>query len=150
MALSALRAALALNWASGEATPMGYRLFSPLIWLAESPEPDETEATSEGDPEADPASVGPDPALADDALALALDHPAFYGWLRDVSPEGLTAADSASYSRRFRAMSRWLAIAGDHATARQAATFAHYLDTSAPRVASILTAARRKRQDSQD
>ena len=35
LALSALRGALALNWASGAATPLGYRLFSPLIWLAE-------------------------------------------------------------------------------------------------------------------
>ncbi len=36
LACQALREALALNWAAGEATPVGYRLFSPLIWSAGS------------------------------------------------------------------------------------------------------------------
>jgi hypothetical protein len=150
MALSALRAALALNWTSGEATPLGYRLFSPLIWLAEEPAPDEASLASEEEPEADNAPPAPDLTLGADALASALDHPAFYGWLRDDAHEELTPAESASYSRRFRAMSLWLTAAGDKDAARQAATIAYYLDNSAPQASAVLAAARRKLQDSQD
>ena len=57
----------------------------------------------------------------------ALEHPAFYGWFGDVDEAELTSAQSASYARRFRAMSRWLAAAGDQAVARQAATIAYHL-----------------------
>ncbi len=39
MACSELRAALALNWAAGIPAPIGYRLFSPLIWLNEQTRP---------------------------------------------------------------------------------------------------------------
>jgi hypothetical protein len=144
VALSALRGALALNWATGAATPMGYRLFSPLIWLAEASQPDEDEAAG-----VDTAPPAPDLALSADELTAALEHPAFYGWFGDVADAELTSAQKASYARRLRAMSRWLAIAGDQAIARHAATLAYHLDTSTPEASSILAAARSRLQDSQ-
>ncbi len=135
LGFTALREALALNWASGMATPVGYRLFSPLIWLT-------PEAEEEG-------SLTPpvDPDLAQADLDSILDHPAFYGWFWELDGEELDPETAATYSRRFVAMSRWLAAAGDGKSARTAATVAYHLDEMSSEARSFLTTAWRRRQD---
>ena len=130
LALAALRAALSLNWASGTAPPLGYRLFSPLIWLAGEVTAGEDEAEDAEGREAEGALPEPDLALTEAELIAALEHPAFYGWFEDVEGVELSPVQSASYARRFRAMSRWLATAGDEVIARLTATLAYYLDSS--------------------
>lgn len=127
-----LRQALAQNWAAGEATPVGYRLFSPLIWLA-------NEADAEDD-EGEAADVAPDLSLADIELLAALEHPAFYGWLHRVRGGELNAEQRQSYGRRFRAMSRWLALAGDEVAARLGATLAYHIENQTPQASAILAA----------
>ena len=160
LACAALRAALALNWASGTATPLGYRLFSPLIWLAGEVTGGEGEADDTGEQEVESTHPAPDLALTEAELISALDHPAFYGWFEDVEQVDLPPAQSASYARRFRAMSRWLSAAGDEVVACLAATIAYYLDSSTPRAmtpqasaiiaAAILTRASSVRQEQQE
>ncbi len=145
LAYGTLRAALALNWAGGAATPIGYRLFAPLVWLSEH-------AASQ---DSDEDALAPDLALTAAELVAALDHPAFYGWLGDIDELPARPAQLASYARRFRAMSRWLAASGDADAARLAATLAHHFETATPQLTTILasarlTAVRRRRPDSQD
>jgi hypothetical protein len=132
MACAALRESVALNWASGEATPLGYRLFSPLVWLAKEAE--------RGDDESSDVTPAPDPELGQPELMAVLDHPAFYSWFADTAAP-LEAAQAASYARRFRTMSRWLAVAGDDPMARLASTIAYHFENETPQASSILAAA---------
>lgn len=141
MACAALREALALNWAAGRAAPMGYRLFAPLIWLAEEAQAAE-QTPGAGVPE-------PDPSLSEADLVDVLDHPAFYGWLTDTEEQSLKPREAASYARRFRAMSCWLAVSGDAEAARLAATLAYHFEEQTSLASSILAAAAR-RQDRRD
>ena len=139
LGFTALREALALNWAGDAATPVGYRLFSPLIWLLH-------EAAEEEGALTPPPDL--DLVLAD--LDAILDHPAFYGWFWELEGEGLDPDMAAAYSRRFVAMSRWLAVAGDSRSARAAATVAYHLDEKSSEATSLLAAAWRRRKDSMD
>lgn len=147
LACLTLREALGLNWASGEGTPVGYRLFSPLIWLsgqAAGEEVNEAELT--------PA---PDLGLTEADLVAGLDHPAFYRWFDDLPDATLMPGQVASYVRRFRGMSRWLAVAGDSYGARLAATLAHHFDASTSQASTIVASARsasagRRPEDTQD
>lgn len=132
MARVALRESVALNWTSGVATPLGYRLFSPLIWLAEE--------AAAGDGEDGAADPPPDLELAGPELIAALDHPAFYGWFANANGS-LEASQAASYARRFRMMSRWLAMAGDDQIARLAGTIAYHFENETPQASLILAAA---------
>lgn len=136
LGFTALREALAMNWADETPAPMGYRLFSPLVWLSQ-------EAKEER------ASLTPpvDPGLSQAQLDAILAHPAFYGWFWELESEVLTSEASTAYRQRFVAMSRWLAAAGDTKTARAAATIAHHLDEMSPEARSFLAAAWRSRQD---
>jgi hypothetical protein len=134
LACHEIRQALTLNWAGGESAPIGYRLFAPLIWLAE--EAREVEET----PFETPA---PDLALAEHDLVAALDLPAFHAWFAGLEDTALTHALGASYARRFRAMSRWLAGAGDGDAARIAATAAHHFELRTSEAAAIVAAARK-------
>jgi hypothetical protein len=150
LACRALSDALALNWEAGAATPIGYRLFSPLIWLAdqadEAEEADDREssATAEGE-KFDPAEV--------EAL---FDHPAFIGWLEVLQLGRVDAAALGSFARRVHAMSRWLAAAGDMWPAQVSAELAGRLDAAQADAAardnmiSFLASAARRRQESQD
>ncbi|MGE5603948.1 MAG: hypothetical protein ACM30E_12935 [Nitrososphaerales archaeon] len=132
MACAALKESLALNWASGEATPMGYRLFSPLVWLAEE--------AADDDEEIGALTPLPDSALAESELLVTLDHPAFYGWFADADGS-LDTAHAASYARRFKMMSRWLALAGDDQVARLAGAIAYHFENETPVASTILAAA---------
>lgn len=151
LACLALREALAQNWTAGEATPLGYRLFSPLIWLAAgaSGGGSNLEASDgTGEPE-------PDLALTEAELVAALDHPAFYGWFADIDELPARPALLASYARRLRSLSRWLAAAGEDVAARLAATLAYHFDESTPQATTILASARlasagRRRPGSRD
>lgn len=144
MARRAVRSALALNRAASTPVPLAYRLWNPLIWDAETA--DEVEVEPE---------VGNYPAQVTAAL---LDHPAFADWLwqageppdlarqllirRDIeSRRGATAALAAtyfgteavaSYQRRLRSMSEWLAVAGQREAARLAAAAAAALAETPP------------------
>lgn len=127
-----LRDALALNRASGTAIPVSYQLFAPLIWLA---------------PQADPAEAVEPPAaagggLADEELRELLRHPLFYGWFAGLRDDPAPFGLMAGYARRYRAMSRWLAVAGDEKTARQASALASCFETKAPQAMIFLAAAR--------
>jgi len=139
LGFTTLREALVLNWSDGTPAPVGYRLFSPLIWLSH----EAAEAK---------ASLTPpvDLTLAQAELDAILDHPAFYGWFWEMDGEALAPEATAAYSQRFVAMSRWLAAAGDNKTARTAATVAYHLDEMSSEARSFLAAAWRNRQDLKD
>lgn len=139
LGFTTLREALVLNWSEGTPAPVGYRLFSPLIWLSH--------AAAEAK-----ASLTPpvDLTLAQAELDAILDHPAFYGWFWEMDGEALAPEATAAYSQRFVAMSRWLAAAGDNKTARTAATVAYHLDEMSSEARSFLAAAWRNRQDLKD
>ncbi len=154
IALAGLREALALNWAGGNPTPMGYRLFSPLIWLADEAQAagaaGTARAPSHGEADLTPEAVAGRDGEEADELAVVLDHPAFYGWFLGAEEPPLKPAAAASYARRFRAMSRWLDAAGDAETGRAAAAIAYHFENRTPTASSILAAAIRGRQDSKD
>ncbi len=123
-----IREALALHWAQGTLPPIEYRLFNPLIWLAEPlPGGADLEPADTGAPEIEPA---PDHA----AIAGLLDHPAFATWpwsLAELSPgqiDGPAARAQritdiartqfgpelkARYAKSLQKMARWLLLAGD-------------------------------------
>ncbi len=131
MGYRALREALQLNWASGTAVPVSYRLFSPLIWLA---------ADREAAPVVEQAAPVDGEFTQSDLNGLLL-HPLFFGWFA-VHPAGATAPPPmASLARRYRAMSRWLTVAGDDRAARLASALAFYFETNAPQAISFLAAA---------
>lgn len=134
LACQVLREALALNWVAGEATPVGYRLFSPLIWSSESA----------GDCSGERLGLTPAPdlALTEAELVAGLDHPAFYGWFNTPAGVELKPSRGASYARRCRTMSRWLALAGDEAGARLAATYAHHFEGWTAQASTIVASAR--------
>lgn len=150
LAFDALRAALALTWDAGVTTPIGYRLFSPLIWLS-----DEAEAVDAVDDETLFVQPTAAPLTVDDAVTL-FEHPAFVGWLELLQMGGATAESVESFVRRLAAMSRWLAVAGDEWPERATARLARQL-SAAPDDAialaetkSFLTATAQRRRDSQD
>lgn len=148
LALGALRAALALNWDAGATTPIGYRLFSPLIWLS-----DEAEAADTVDDET--AQLADEPLNVDDAAAL-FEHPAFIGWLELLQMGGVEVERVASFARRLAAMNRWLVVAGDEPPALSAARLARQLSAASDDAAafaeakSFLAATAQRRQESQD
>jgi hypothetical protein len=150
LACHALRDALALNWEAGAATPVGYRLFSPLIWLVH--EPDEPDSTDNGESAVPPAGEEFDPAEA----GALFDHPAFVGWLEVLYLGHVDAASLASFARRLHAMSRWLAVAGDDWAAQVSAGLARRLDAAQVDAAirnemiSFLATAARRRREPQD
>jgi hypothetical protein len=147
LAYRALRDALTLNWEASAVTPVGYRLFSPLIWLAD-------EANEADDAE----GAGTEPgAKFDGAEAEALfDHPAFLGWLEVLHLSRVDAAAFGSFVRRLGAMSRWLAVAGEARAAQDAARLAQWLDAAQADAAaqdamiSFLATAARRRREAQD
>ena len=133
LGFTTLREALVLNWASGEPTPVGYRLFSPLIWLSR-------EAAEEEARPAPPADLN----LSQADLDAILDHPAFYGWFGELDGEEPGAGTVETYGRCLVATSRWLAAAGDNRTAAKAATVAYHLHEMSSEARSFLAAARRR------
>lgn len=141
MACAALREALALNWEAGQPTPMGYRLFSPLVWLSEEardPGPDEAAEERMAARENGTETLD---AYGESELVAVLEHPSFYGWFDEVEGTSLAPAEAAAFARRFRAMSRWLKAAGDDETAPRAAAIAEHFDRQTPLASSILAAA---------
>jgi hypothetical protein len=79
----ALRESLALNWGRRSPSPLEYRLFNSLVWLAE----DATSAAAEADAEPDAGPKAQRPVRdaqseAPGAIAISglLDHPAFADW----------------------------------------------------------------------
>jgi hypothetical protein len=138
MACAALREALTLNWVAGEAAPLGYRLFAPLIWLANEAAEFAALARAPLSPEAAP---DPDLSLNESELVAGLDHPAFWGWFSEAQGRSLGLGEVASYARRFASMSRWLAVAGEGGPAQIAATLAYHLENQTPEASSILAAA---------
>ena len=150
LACRSLQDALALNWHAGATTPMGYRLFSPLIWLS-----DEAKAASGAEAEERQAGLVGEPPELDELLAL-FDHPAFAGWIETLHAGRLDAESLASFGRRLDAMSRWLAAAGDEGPAQAAAALAQRLEAALTEpgdlaeIISFLESAARGRQESQD
>lgn len=127
----ALREALQLNWASGTAVPVSYRLFSPLIWLGAD------RAAMEATEPVEPAAG----EFTQSDLNGLLADPRFFGWFA-LNPANVPVLPPmASFARRYRAMGRWLALAGEDRTARLASTLAFYFETNAPQAISFLAAA---------
>jgi len=79
-----------------------------------------------------------------------LDHPAFYGWFGEIDGDALDREIATTYRRRFAAMSRWLATAGEAKNARVAATIAHHLEVMSPEASLFLAAARTRREHLSD
>ncbi|MCU0508472.1 MAG: hypothetical protein MUC34_08715 [Anaerolineae bacterium] len=150
LACRALRRALALNWEAGATTPVGYRLFSPLIWLSDE---------AEGAHDFDEDEIAAPPALDEfgvaDAAAL-FGHPAFAGWLEALRLAPVDAESLASFARRLDAMARWLNVAGDVWAAQAAETLAQRLGAAQSdpdalaEMISFLEAAAGRRRESQD
>ena len=140
-----VREALDLNWASGHAPPMEYRLLNPLIWDVPVDEMGGSDLADDDTPGAVPL------AMASDACTAALlDHPAFATWFwqapelydaaqrlgrrhslaaRSAQVSALATAHFGPelvdlYRRRLAGMARWLALASQPeavALAREAA-----------------------------
>ncbi len=133
-----IREALALHWAQGTLPPFEYRLFNPLIWLAEPLPGTDLDTADTAAPAIEPA---PDRA----AIAGLLDHPAFATWFWPLTelpagqmdgPEARASLIThiaatqfgpeikAGYAKNLQKMARWLLLAGDVETAAvaQAAT----------------------------
>jgi hypothetical protein len=132
-----VREALELNWASGQAPPMEYRLLNPLIW--EVPVEELSGGEGEQKPAAEESPPGASPlAVASDAYTAGLlDHPAFATWFwqapelydaaQRLGRRHTLAARSAQvrelaathfgpelvnlYQRRLAGMARWLSLA---------------------------------------
>jgi hypothetical protein len=141
----AVRQALELNWASGAATPLEFRLLNEWIWGSAAP------ATGT----LPPASAQPSPTAYTAAL---LDHPVFVTWFwqtPEVEAAGralgqkysvaartnqiITLAQTefgpeqqASYRRRLQRMAEWLTIAGQSEAAALAQAAAEEVATVAP------------------
>jgi hypothetical protein len=121
------REALALHWAQGTLPPVEYRLFNPLIWLAE-PLPGTDLDT------ADTGAPAIEPALDRAAIVGLLDHPAFATWFWPLTELPAGQLDDpearanlithiartqfgpeikAGYAKNLQKMARWLLLAGD-------------------------------------
>jgi hypothetical protein len=150
LACQALRSALSLNWEADAATPVGYRLFSPLIWLS-----DEAEAAP-GEEEEDVPASSTEARFNPDDVAALFNRPVFAGWVEVLNLVPIDGEGVASFARRLDTMSRWLAAAGDEGPARTAAQLARRLRTASPEaealaeMKSLLASALRRGQDSQD
>lgn len=142
----ALREALTQNWASDTPTPLEYRLFNPLIWLAQAEEHPEGHLLQT-------LAAQNATRFGTAADASLLNHPAFFGWFwptpnrqglnkdpgsdRSDAVTRVIRADFgpdivASYARRLRRMAVWLTFAGEQQTASLAQTAAEQLSTEAP------------------
>ncbi len=142
----AVRAALALNWASETPPPPAYRLLNLPLWLA---------------PAAEFAAPVPLPAADPHAVTGLWDHPAFWGWIApladalggaavrnaDADRDELvtrlvrgrfTAGVVAAYQRRLRRMAEWLVLAGDVAAAGAAQASADQLGAEPPEASPFL------------
>ncbi len=129
-----VREALALHWAQDTLPPVEYRLFNPLIWLAEPPSAAQPDGAA-----ADTARIAP--AAERTAIAGLLDHPAFAGWrwpggrlqadgsqprgdlITDIARTQFGPEIKTRYAKSLQKMARWLLLAGDAeaAAAAQAA-----------------------------
>lgn len=135
-----VREGLALNWAQGTLPPVEYRLFNPLIWLAEPT----ADATTDVEPASEPAAFTETPTAVESAAAQRGDiaslfyHPAFMTWfwpltepppadLADAAARGefithvartqFASATKAEYAKSLHKMARWFTLAGDGETA---------------------------------
>jgi hypothetical protein len=148
VACRALRQALTLNWEAGAPTPVGYRLFSPLVWLA-------VEAETQCDEDIEDASPV-DADLDPDQAEGLFEHPAFLGWVEVLRMRSVDADSLASFARRLDAMGQWLTVAGEGQAARMAMATARHLRAtlggpfSADEVLSFLTDGGRRRREAQD
>ncbi len=149
LACKALTNALARNWEAGAPMPVGYRLFSPLIWLS-----DEAQAAHERDEDATEAVT--DDAFDEQEAEALFDHPAFVGWLEVLHLAPAESGGLASFARRVDIMSGWLDAAGDEWAAQVAGRLARRLEAAQSDAArqdktySFLAAAARRRLESQD
>jgi hypothetical protein len=150
LACRALRDALSLNWEAGAPTPVGYRLFSPLIWLS-------NEARASHDEPDDGPEIAQESGPLDLAEVVALfDHPAFAGWLEVLHMGPVDAESLAPFRRRLDAMSRWLDAVGEPTLAEAAGAIARQLRAAQSDPAqlaellSFLAAAARRREEAQD